>query len=117
MKGALASKHQEVEAKAKKAQDDSAEVSKEKELGGTPLQQMPGVEMKLDMISGKSTPFVDGADDNADLSKIQVHYDGSLKATGNENVEMEDAAKGSSNGAPHGLPHETVPQPNLDTVK
>ena len=114
VKEALAFKHQELEAKAREIQEGSVVVSKEKELGGEPLQQMPGAQMKLDMISGKSPLFL--ADDDADLSKTEVHHDeGPLRAA---DVEMEDAAKTvPSNGAPHGLPHETVPQPNLDTVK
>jgi len=81
---------------------------------------MPGAEIK-------SKPSLEDADDNADLSKVEVEHDPAgeepLKTDDDvKDVKMEEAIKPSKNGttkeeAPHGLPHETVPQPNLDAVK
>lgn len=85
---------------------------------------MPGVEEK-------SKPSSEDKDENADLSKVDVQQDAvvgkeeePLKTDGVKDVKM-DEAKEPSNGATkeeeeapaHGLPHETVPQPNLDAVK
>lgn len=121
----LASKHREVEAKAEEMKDRPRQVSKERELGaepGKPLEQMPGAQIKLDQISGKTKPFLDAADDNADLAKVEVHYDpvkeGPLNASnGNGDVVMEESGGLAKKESPHGLPHETVPQPDLNAVK
>lgn len=110
---ALASQDRELEAKA--GEETKHE---EQELGGEPLQQMPGVEIKANPISDD--------DDDADLSKVEVQHDDSAAAAAVEeeplqtdvkDEKMDEVVKPSKKEAAHGLPHETVPQPNLDAVK
>ena len=107
--------------------EDDTEVDKEHEVGGEPLQQMPGSQMKSDMISGKSIPYLENGEEDVSLTKSEVRYEPDQKLhdaanSGDENdVKMEEA-KGEENGSDkkhgvHGLPHEEVPQPDLDAVK
>lgn len=114
MNEALASQDRELEAKA--GEETKHE---EQELGGEPLQQMPGVEIK-------ANPILEVADDGADLSKVEVQHDDSAAAAAVEeeplqtdvkDEKMDEVVKPSKKEAAHGLPHETVPQPNLDAVK
>lgn len=121
MKEALATQDRELEAKA--TEEQKQEVSKEQEVGGEPLQQMPGVEIK-------AKPSAEDADEGADLSKIEVPQpnpaaveekpvqaeteDGTGKDAKMDDVKK--AAAATEEAAPHGLPHETVAQANLDAV-
>lgn len=121
VKEALATQDRELEAKA--TEEQKQEVSKEQEVGGEPLQQMPGVEIK-------AKPSAEDADEGADLSKIEVPQpnpaaveekpvqaeteDGTGKDAKMDDVKK--AAAATEEAAPHGLPHETVAQANLDAV-
>jgi len=120
-------KDEEIEDAEGDEKEDDTEVDKEHEVGGEPLQQMPGSKMKSDMISGKSIPYLENGEEDVSLTKSEVRYEPGQKLhdaanSGDENdVKMEEA-KGEENGSDkkhgvHGLPHEEVPQPDLDSVK
>ena len=49
--------------------EDDTEVDKEHEVGGQPLQQMPGLEIESDMISGKSIPYLENGDENVSFNQ------------------------------------------------
>jgi hypothetical protein len=55
--------------------EDDPEVDKEHEVSGQPLQQMPRLEMKSDMISGKSIPYLENGDEDVSLTKSEVRYE------------------------------------------
>ena len=42
------------------------------EVNGQPLQQMPGLEIKSDMISGKSIPYLENGDEDVSLTNSEV---------------------------------------------